>query len=169
VLVIVHVCLVFLLRLHLFRLRFTFIPVCACVHVPDMFDGWLKYCSTEFKVACVQISVTADKSKNLTTAAAAVATAAATGAKIIVLPEMFNCPYSNTSFPTYAESVPLSLTDATEHQPTARALSAMAAQHRIYLVGGVALQCFCLFIVVVAVVIVADVFLFGCVGIFTMT
>jgi omega-amidase len=58
----------------------------------------LYFPSPEFKVACVQISVTADKTKNLTTAAAAVAKAAATGAKIIVLPEMFNCPYANTSF-----------------------------------------------------------------------
>lgn len=27
------------------------------------------------------------------------------GAKLVVLPEMWNCPYSNDSFPTYAEDI----------------------------------------------------------------
>eukprot|EP00983_Pelagomonas_calceolata_P008979 292160-Pelagomonas_calceolata.AAC.3 len=32
-------------------------------------------------------------------------TAAANGAKLVVLPEMFNCPYANESFPVYAEDI----------------------------------------------------------------
>lgn len=31
--------------------------------------------------------------------------AADNGAQLVVLPEMWNCPYSNDSFPTYAEDI----------------------------------------------------------------
>jgi omega-amidase len=31
--------------------------------------------------------------------------AAGNGAKLVVLPEMWNCPYSNESFPSYAEDI----------------------------------------------------------------
>jgi omega-amidase len=93
-----------------------------------------------FKVACVQMSVGADKQANLTNAATAVAKAAANGAKIVVLPEMFNCPYSNASFPVYAEEVPAIQTTAAAHDaavfPSAAALSNIALQNKVYLVGG---------------------------------
>lgn len=36
---------------------------------------------------------------------ASVQDAAERGANIVVLPEMWNCPYSNDSFPTYAEDI----------------------------------------------------------------
>lgn len=49
------------------------------------------------------------------------------GAKIVVLPEMFNCPYSNASFPAYAEAA---------DGPTSAALSAVARECGVYLVGG---------------------------------
>ena len=54
----------------------------------------------QFKIACVQLTVSSDKSKNLMTATSAIAKAAAMGAKIIVLPEMFNWCVSTDSAST---------------------------------------------------------------------
>lgn len=51
-----------------------------------------------------------------------------TGADLVVLPEMWNCPYSNDSFPAYAEDVEGGAS------PSADMLAAAAAQHRVVLV-----------------------------------
>ncbi len=48
----------------------------------------------------------------------------------MVLPEMWNCPYSNVSFPTYAEDI-----DANA-SPSADALAKAAAANGVTLVGG---------------------------------
>jgi omega-amidase len=61
---------------------------------------------------------------------AAVQEAAAAGAQIVVLPEMWNCPYSNDSFPTFAENI-----DDGE-APSVDALAAAAAHGGVVLVGG---------------------------------
>mmetsp|Transcript_16623 Transcript_16623/g.39466 ORF Transcript_16623/g.39466 Transcript_16623/m.39466 type:complete len:139 (-) Transcript_16623:21-437(-) len=57
----------------------------------------------KIKAALCQIHVTADKQQNINTARKAIEEAASNGAKLVVLPEMWNCPYSNESFPVYAE------------------------------------------------------------------
>lgn len=54
--------------------------------------------------------------------------AARAGAELIVLPEMFNCPYSKELFPLYAESYPEGITFAT--------LAEVARSQRVWLVGG---------------------------------
>ena len=56
--------------------------------------------------------------------------AAGKGAKLVVLPEMFNCPYSNESFPKYAEDIDGGSSD------TARQLSGFAADNAVTLVAG---------------------------------
>lgn len=58
----------------------------------------------QVKIGVVQMQVTADKQKNLERAAGFIEEAASRGAGLVVLPEMFVCPYDNASFPVYAET-----------------------------------------------------------------
>eukprot|EP00195_Chlamydomonas_chlamydogama_P017009 CAMPEP_0202892380 /NCGR_PEP_ID=MMETSP1392-20130828/2095_1 /ASSEMBLY_ACC=CAM_ASM_000868 /TAXON_ID=225041 /ORGANISM="Chlamydomonas chlamydogama, Strain SAG 11-48b" /LENGTH=314 /DNA_ID=CAMNT_0049576305 /DNA_START=56 /DNA_END=1000 /DNA_ORIENTATION=- len=82
------------------------------------------------KVALCQLMVTADKEQNMKTAKAAIQKAASQGAALVVLPEMWNCPYSNDSFPTYAEDI-----DGGS-SPSVAALSEAARSAGVTLVGG---------------------------------
>lgn len=61
--------------------------------------------------------------------------AAEAGAKIVVLPECFNSPYGTNFFPVYAEPLQPSPPSSSE-SPSFHALSAMAADNNVYLVGG---------------------------------
>lgn len=81
-----------------------------------------------FRFAGLQLLVGADKEANLARARDLIAQAVANGARLISLPECFNCPYSNDSFPTYAEAVP--------GGPSAAMLQEAARKHSVYLVGG---------------------------------
>ncbi|OAT79446.1 carbon-nitrogen hydrolase family protein [Desulfotomaculum copahuensis] len=81
-----------------------------------------------FKVAVCQLKVTEDKKNNLTRAGEMIRQAAARGARLVALPEMFNCPYLSHLFPRYAESYP--------DGESIAMLSAAARQGKVYLVGG---------------------------------
>ncbi|KAJ3014156.1 Carbon-nitrogen hydrolase [Thoreauomyces humboldtii] len=83
--------------------------------------------SRSFKLALVQMRVTASKAFNLAAARAHVLKAASSGADIVVLPECFNSPYGTEHFAENAESI---------DGPTAKALSTMAREARTYLIGG---------------------------------
>ncbi|KAK3899430.1 hypothetical protein C8A05DRAFT_18138 [Staphylotrichum tortipilum] len=87
------------------------------------------------RLACVQLASGADKAANLAHAAIKVREAAAKGAKIIVLPECFNSPYGCDYFPSYAEEL-LPSPPTPEQSPSFHALSAMARDNAVYLVGG---------------------------------
>ncbi|KAK4138780.1 hydrolase-like protein [Trichocladium antarcticum] len=87
------------------------------------------------KLACVQLASGADKAANLQHAADKVREAAATGAKIVVLPECFNSPYGCDFFPSYAETL-LPSPPTPEQSPSFHALAAMARDNNIYLIGG---------------------------------
>ena len=78
-------------------------------------------------IALIQMPVTADKIKNIRTACEKLRKAAANGADIAVLPEMFCCPYQNDCFRAYGEA---------ENGPAQRALSALAVETGMYIVGG---------------------------------
>jgi predicted amidohydrolase len=87
------------------------------------------------KLACIQLASGADKAANLKHAASQVAKAAQGGSNIVVLPECFNSPYGCQYFPDYAE-VLLPSPPSPEQAPSYHALSAMAADNKVYLVGG---------------------------------
>ncbi|XP_019188911.1 PREDICTED: omega-amidase, chloroplastic-like isoform X4 [Ipomoea nil] len=87
---------------------------------------------TKFKIGLCQLSVTADKERNIAHARTAIEEAAEKGAKLIVLPEIWNSPYSNDSFPIYAEDI-----DAgTEASPSTAMLSEVARLLKVTIIGG---------------------------------
>ncbi|KAL2911801.1 hypothetical protein HK105_208734 [Polyrhizophydium stewartii] len=83
--------------------------------------------SSSFKLALVQLFVTANKQANLANARRLVLQAAGNGANVVVLPECFNSPYGTQFFAEYAE---------TANGETAKALSSMAKDAGVVLVGG---------------------------------
>lgn len=87
------------------------------------------------KLALVQLASGANKAKNLENSKIKVLAAAKEGAGIIVLPECFNSPYGCDYFPSYAETL-LPSPPTKEQSPSYHALSAMAAEAKVYLVGG---------------------------------
>jgi predicted amidohydrolase len=88
------------------------------------------------KLALIQLACTADKTHNLSHARSKVLEAVQQhGARIVVLPECFNSPYGTKYFPKYAETLlPSPPTEA--QSPTFHALSKLAKEAKIYLVGG---------------------------------
>lgn len=80
-----------------------------------------------FRLALCQMKVTMEKQQNLEKAGAMIRKAAKDGARVIALPEMFNCPYSNNYFREFSEG---------EDGPTVSFLSSLARELGIYLVGG---------------------------------
>ncbi|GLJ11613.1 hypothetical protein SUGI_0172800 [Cryptomeria japonica] len=88
--------------------------------------------STKFKIALCQLSVTEDKERNIAHARVAIEAAADKGAQLVVLPEIWNGPYSNASFPVYAEDI-----DAGgSASPSTTMLSEVARSKGITIVGG---------------------------------
>eukprot|EP00002_Diphylleia_rotans_P013299 TRINITY_DN2596_c0_g3_i7.p1 TRINITY_DN2596_c0_g3~~TRINITY_DN2596_c0_g3_i7.p1 ORF type:complete len:289 (+),score=59.11 TRINITY_DN2596_c0_g3_i7:72-938(+) len=80
------------------------------------------------RIASCQLMVTEDKEQNLSNARRAIREAAQNGARLVVLPEIFNSPYANSSFPVYAEEIP--------GGPSTEMLQQEAKSNNIYLVGG---------------------------------
>ncbi|KAI5860122.1 carbon-nitrogen hydrolase [Durotheca rogersii] len=87
------------------------------------------------KLACIQLASGADKAANLARARDKVLAAARDGARLVVLPECFNSPYGCDFFPRYAEELRPS-PPTREQAPSFHALSAMAADAGVFLVGG---------------------------------
>ncbi|WP_425058670.1 Deaminated glutathione amidase [Sporomusa carbonis] len=81
-----------------------------------------------FTVGVCQLGVVPDKQANINKARRMIGEAAGYGSRLIVLPEMFNCPYQSELFPQYAETYPVG--------PTIAMLAECAAKHKVVLVGG---------------------------------
>lgn len=81
----------------------------------------------KFVMGLCQMKVGIDKKSNLAKAEAMVREAAARGANVVSLPEIFNCPYANKYFREYAED---------RNGETTSMLSALAKELGIYLIGG---------------------------------
>lgn len=80
-----------------------------------------------FKIATCQLDVLQKKDDNLEKAKELIKEASYNGADLVVLPEMFNCPYDNSFFPEFAEEFSGITTDF---------LSKLAQNESIYIVGG---------------------------------
>jgi omega-amidase len=78
-------------------------------------------------LALVQMVVSSVVEENLEKASSMVEKAAAAGAQVVALPEMFSCPYQTDLFPLYAQL---------EGGPMWQWLSALAIRENIWLVGG---------------------------------
>ncbi|KAI3900398.1 hypothetical protein MKW92_028244 [Papaver armeniacum] len=85
----------------------------------------------KFKIGLCQISISLDKKTNIDRARTMIKDAAKIGAKLIVLPEMWNCPYANENFPIYAEDF-----DNRESSPSFMMLSEVACSEGVTVVGG---------------------------------
>lgn len=72
---------------------------------------------------------------NLSNARSKVLEAAGKGAGLVVLPECFNSPYGTQYFSKYAETLHPS-PPPQDQAPSFHALAAMAAESRVYLIGG---------------------------------
>ena len=81
-----------------------------------------------FKIGICQMRVVDDKQLNLDKATAMVRECANNGADMVVLPEMFNCPYDTQKFMEYAES--------SDNSPSLKIISESAKNNDIYLVAG---------------------------------
>jgi predicted amidohydrolase len=79
------------------------------------------------KIGVIQLKVVKNKQENMERACNKIQELAQKGADMVVLPEMFNCPYDNSCFPEYAEP---------EGGVCFNRLSQCAKENSIYLVGG---------------------------------
>lgn len=82
---------------------------------------------TKLLAALIQMHVTANKAGNLQAAGEWIERCAGEGAALVMLPEMFCCPYDSAAFPRYAEA---------EGGAAWQALSDAARRAQVYLVGG---------------------------------
>jgi predicted amidohydrolase len=89
---------------------------------------WIKKMKNNFKIALCQMKVVDDKRTNLEKATTMIETAARNGTEMVVLPEMFNCPYDTNKFKAYAEPP--------ENSPSLKLVSSIAKENGVFLIAG---------------------------------
>ena len=83
---------------------------------------------TKIKLALCQMNVIDDKKANLEKASSMIADGIGNNADFIILPEMFNCPYSNDKFIEYAEEE--------KDSYTLNKISKLAEANNVYILAG---------------------------------
>jgi omega-amidase len=81
-----------------------------------------------FRIAICQMNVVDNKEINLDKATKMIGEASKNGAEMVILPEMFNCPYDTSKFQDYAESMDNSI--------SLKSVSNAAADSGVYLIAG---------------------------------
>lgn len=81
-----------------------------------------------FKIGICQIHGSSDKNINYDTAKKAIEVAVSKEAQLIVLPEMWICPYNTKLFREYSEPIPSG--------QTCKFLSCLAKENKVYIIGG---------------------------------
>ena len=92
-----------------------------------------------FRIGLCQFNVGMDKKANLATARKAVLEAHSQEAKLIVLPECFNSPYSNDHFRAYSEEIPnVPFNDNLDEKtsPSLSFMSDLAKETDTYIIAG---------------------------------
>jgi omega-amidase len=95
--------------------------------------------SNNLKIAICQMRVGTNKEENIQRAAELIGDAVGKQAQMVVLPEIWNSPYSTSSFPLYAEAMPEIGQDSSpslKDCPSSQILIDLARRHKIWLVGG---------------------------------
>lgn len=81
-----------------------------------------------FKLAICQLKVVDDKNSNVNRAVEMINQSSKNKADIVILPEMFNCPYDNAKFKEYAET--------REQSKTLKVISEAAKDNNVLIVAG---------------------------------
>ena len=84
-------------------------------------------CDKRFSLAVCQLRTETDYEETMVKAESLIRDAAASGANVVVLPEMFSCPYDKKYFRIFAQM---------GHADTCRRLAAWARDRHILLIGG---------------------------------
>ncbi|WP_458455300.1 carbon-nitrogen hydrolase family protein [Methanobrevibacter sp.] len=83
---------------------------------------------TKIKIALCQMNVVDNKEENLKNARLMIENSVDENVDFIVLPEMFNCPYSNDKFIEYCEEE--------KNSPSLNSISDMAKKYEVYILAG---------------------------------
>ena len=83
---------------------------------------------SKIKIALCQMNVVDNKQKNILKATSMIEEAASYNANFVVLPEMFNCPYSNDKFIEYAEEL--------ENSQTLKEMAKIVKEENIHVLAG---------------------------------
>mmetsp|Transcript_26022 Transcript_26022/g.26232 ORF Transcript_26022/g.26232 Transcript_26022/m.26232 type:complete len:309 (-) Transcript_26022:179-1105(-) len=89
------------------------------------------------RIALCQVNVGSVKATNIEHIKSKISDAKNGGAKLVILPECWNSPYSTASFPEYAEIVPaVGNTPCVEISPSTHMLCSIAKQLELWIIGG---------------------------------